>query len=251
VVIAIIGVLVAMLLPAVQAARESGRQAQCKSNLRQIGIALTAYETHWGYFPQGCVEFRLKPKDKHLKELAWSAYLLPYLEQENLVAQLDLTKAYDDPVNAAAAGQLLSVYLCPSTPHAKWHISGRAVCDYGGIYGERITAPGRDALTREGVMLYTRPIKIRHITDGLSHTLIVAEDSRFSDAQWIHGRNLFDQAFAINQAPAFENDMRSEHPGGAQGLLCDGSVHFFTEGMDLEVLAGLCTRAGHEVVTEF
>ncbi len=53
-------------------------------------------------------------------------------------------------------------------------------------------------------------------SDGLSNTLIVAEDTGWPDGQWINGRNLFDQAYAINAAPRFENDIRSHHPGGAQ-----------------------------------
>jgi prepilin-type processing-associated H-X9-DG protein len=59
---------------------------------------------------------------------------------------------------------------------------------------------------------------------------------------------VFDQAFGINQAPAFENDIRSKHPGGANALFCDGSARFLDESMDLETLAALCTRAGGEAV---
>ncbi len=74
-------------------------------------------------------------------------------------------------------------------------------------------------------MLYDRAIAIAEITDGTSNTLIIAEDGEFADGQWINARNVFDQAYAINRAPAFENDIRSKHPGGANGLFCDGSAH--------------------------
>ena len=77
------------------------------------------------------------------------------------------------------------------------------------------------------------------------------EDSEFGDGQWINGRNVMDQAFGINAAPDFENDIRSEHPGGANGLLADGSARFLREQMDLKVLAALCTRAGHEVIGDY
>jgi len=97
-------------------------------------------------------------------------------------------------------------------------------------------------------MLYTRAISIADIRDGTSNTLIVSEDSAWGDGQWINGLNVFDQAYPINRAPAFENDIRSEHPGGAFGLFCDGSVRFLTETMELETLAAICTRAGGEVV---
>ena len=84
-----------------------------------------------------------------------------------------------------------------------------------------------------------------------SNTLIVSEDSNSPDAQWINGRNIFDQAFPINQAPAIENDIRSEHPQGANGVFCDGSVRFLNETIANEILAAICTRALGEVVDDF
>jgi prepilin-type processing-associated H-X9-DG protein len=86
------------------------------------------------------------------------------------------------------------------------------------------------------------------IPDGTAQTLIVSEDSGWPDGQWINGRNIFDQAFAINNRVPFENDIRSEHPGGAHGLFCDGSVRFLRETLDLPTLAALCTRAGREII---
>jgi prepilin-type processing-associated H-X9-DG protein len=92
---------------------------------------------------------------------------------------------------------------------------------------------------------------LAEVTDGTSQTLILAEDTAWPDGQWINGRNIFDQAFAINAAPAFENDIRSDHPGGANGLLVDGAVRFLAESTDLDVLAAICTRAGGEPVAAF
>ena len=100
-------------------------------------------------------------------------------------------------------------------------------------------------------MLIDQVVRIRDITDGTSNTLIVSEDSMSPDAQWINGRNIFDQAFPINQAPGFENDIRSEHPQGANGVFCDGSVRFLNEAIDNETLAAICTRALGEVVGDF
>lgn len=243
VVIAIIGVLIALLLPAVQMAREAARRASCLNNLRQMGIGLHNYHDVLNCFPPGGVEPRtaLKPAGR---QIAWSAMLLPYIEQRPLYDQLDTGKAFDAPENSAAAATLLSIYVCPSVPQGDQLKSGRGPCLYGGIYGERIVSPNNPA---KGTMLYDRAISIADIHDGTSSTLIVAEDCDFADGQWINGRNVFDQAYAINQAPSFENDIRSKHPGGANALFCDGSARFLSETMELTTLAAICTRALGEI----
>jgi len=257
VVIAIIGVLAGLLLPAVQTAHESARRTQCQNNLRQLGIGLLRYHDQHDAFPVGCVEWRSWGNTTN-RQLAWSAYLLPYIEQQSLFDRLDLSKPFDDPVNARPASTVLTVYLCPSAGSEHLELaSGRASSHYGGIYGERIEriVSGKRIISRnnppKGVMLYDQAVRIPEIVDGTSFTLIVAEDSRFPDGEWINGRNVFDQAFAVNSPkadPKLENDIRSEHPGGANGLACGGSVHFLSEEMDLEVLAALCTRAGGEPI---
>ena len=241
---AIIGVLMAVLLPAVQAAREAARRASCSNNLRQMGLALSLYHNVYESFPPGGIELRLGP-DKSKRQLAWSVYLLPYLEQTALYASLDLNKAFDAAENAVAAATVLPVYMCPSAEQIEKTIDGRGACNYGGMYGERITSPNDPP---KGTMLYDDPVGLRRVTDGASKTLIISEDSGYADGQWINGRNIFDQAYAINKAPAIENDIRSEHPGGAQGLFCDGSLRFLSEMIDLRVLAAICTREGSEVV---
>ena len=245
---AIIGLLVALLLPAVQMAREAARRTQCLNHLHQIGVALHQYHSHWNYFPPGGVEWRPWRSTGGEKQLAWSVYLLPHLEERPLYDALDLNEAFDAPKNADAAATVLRVYLCPSNWRKSRRVDGRGACDYGGIYGERITGPNDPP---KGTMLYDRPISIPMIRDGTSQTLIVSEDSQFLDGQWINGRNIFDQAFGINAAPPYENDIRSEHPGGANAALCDGSARFLSETIDLRVLAAICTRDGGEVIRKF
>lgn len=245
VVIAILGVLVGLLLPAVQAARESARRMQCQNNLKQIGIGLLRYHDQHSAFPVGCVEWQPWGNTTN-RQLAWSVYLLPYIEQQSLFDRLDLSKPFDDPLNSDAASTTLSIYVCPSVDLTYANkTSPRGPTHYGGIIGERITGPNNPF---KGVMLYEQAISIPEILDGTTFTLIVAEDSGFSDGEWINGRNVFDQAYAINTADENENDIRSEHPGGANGLACGSSVHFLSEQMDLKVLAALCTRAGDEPI---
>lgn len=247
VVIAIIGILIALLLPAIQAARAAAQRTQCKNNLRQIGVAMHSHHDAQRKFPIGCWEWR--PFGNMTKrQIAWSAYLLPYMEEANLAKRLDFTKAFDDAANASAAATVLSVYLCPSSKRLEQQIEGRGGCDYGGMFGERITRPNNPP---RGLMVQERAYAARHVTDGLSKTIIVGEDSQFVDGQWINGKNLFDQAFALNAAPAFENDLRSEHGGGVQVTLADSSVHFLTDDLSLATLAALCTRADGDSVSDF
>ena len=245
VVITIIAVLIAMLLPAVQSAREAARRATCLSNLKQMGIALHNYHDAHRVFPPGGLEVRT-PLAPAGRQIAWSVFLLPHLEQAPLYNSIDMSKGFDAPENAVAAATVLPIYICPSVPQAEELHSGRGPCQYGGIYGERITSPNSPP---KGVLLYERAMRIAEIIDGTSSTVAIGEDSGFSDGQWINARNVFDQAFAINRAPSFENDMRSKHTGGVNALFCDGSARFLGENMDLIVLAALCTRAGGEVVS--
>lgn len=242
VVIAIIGLLISLLLPAVQTARQAAWQTQCRNNLRQIGLGLTAYHAAKKTFPIGVVEPRL-PRETTQRQLAWSVFILPYLEEQSLYESLDLTTPFDSPENQSAAAQVLSVYVCPVSQRGEELVQGRGPSDYGGIYGERITSRNDPP---KGILIRDKAFALRHVRDGASHTLIVAEDTQFGDGQWINGRNLFDQAYEINAAPKFENDIRSDHAGGAHGVMADASVHFLANETDLFVLAALCTRAGRE-----
>jgi type II secretory pathway pseudopilin PulG len=244
VVVAVVGTLVSLTVPAISGSREAARRLGCANNLRQIGIALQAHHEQQQSFPMGGLEWR-SGNDTKRRQLAWSAFLLPYLEQQALHDSLDLKQAFDSPANASPARQVVEVYICPSSRRGATLVQGRGPCDYGGIHGERITSPNRPP---KGIMLYDRAVRAAEVRDGLSSTLIVGEDSSWPDGQWINGRNVFDQAFAINAAPAFENDIRSEHPGGAQGVFADAAVRFLPASLDIRVLAGLCTRAGKEVI---
>jgi prepilin-type N-terminal cleavage/methylation domain-containing protein/prepilin-type processing-associated H-X9-DG protein len=245
VVIAIIAVLIALLLPAVQAAREAARRIGCFNNLKQIGIALHGYHDNWGTFPPGGWEFRV-PAKPNARQLAWSALILPWLEQKPLYDALNILLPFDSTGNNTSAAVVLNGYLCPSGTRASNWTNGRAVCDYGGMYGERITGPNNPP---KGSMLYDRNISLAMISDGSSQTIIVGEDTGFPDGQWINGLNVFDQAFPIGQAPPWENDLHSDHPSGANVLHADGSVHFIKESINARVLAALCTRSQGEVVS--
>jgi prepilin-type N-terminal cleavage/methylation domain-containing protein/prepilin-type processing-associated H-X9-DG protein len=245
VVIAIIGVLIVLLLPAVQAAREAARRVRCLSNLRQVGLALHGYHDAIRTFPPGGWEWR-PPRNTTKRQIAWSALILPHLEQRPLYDGLNLHTPFDSPANTTGAATVLSVYLCPTVPRSEERLQGRGACDYGGLFGQRIVGNNNPP---NGMMLYDVTLPIAQVRDGTSQTIHAGEDGGFPDGQWINGLNVFDQAFAINRAPGFENDLSSDHPGGAHALFADGSVRFLKDATDLKVLAALCTRAGGEAIS--
>jgi prepilin-type N-terminal cleavage/methylation domain-containing protein/prepilin-type processing-associated H-X9-DG protein len=258
VVIAVIGVLVALLLPAVQAAREAARRAECQNHLRQIGIAFHAYHDSQRQLPIGCVEKRTPRTKPNGRQLAWSAEILSQLEEASLWRQIDFNAAYDSSANARAAATIVNVYLCPSTnrlaagreaaivnrpPTASAPAYRAAATDYGGIYGA-----ARFPKTANGVLLYDEAVKFADITDGTSHTLAVAEDTgrgSTQDGEWINGENIFDVNNPVNTQQ--HNEIWSDHSGGAMVLWCDGGATLLAETIDLAVLRAICTRAGNDI----
>lgn len=243
--IGVTALIVSLTLIGLSASHASSRRVTCLNHGRQLGLALQMHHEQKEAFPPGGIEWRKSPGERERRQLAWSVFLLPFLEQQAIYDQIDLSLAFDHPTNAEAARQVVPVFVCPSSQRGTSLVQGRGPIDYGGIYGERISGPNHPP---KGLMIYDRAFRQTEVTDGLSSTLIVGEDSSWPDGQWINGRNVFDQAFAINRAPAFENDLRSQHPGGAHGTFADGRARFLDEAIELSVLAALCTRAGREVV---
>jgi prepilin-type N-terminal cleavage/methylation domain-containing protein len=198
VVISIIGVLVALLLPAVQSARESARRLQCSNNLKQLGIALHSYNTAMGRFPPSVQSLKGEdPGTTTNLRANWVVLLLPYIEQANLQNAFDVTKNINDPVNRAARGMRLTVMLCPSDrPNAmpfNSSIQGEgdnwARGNYGanGGNGHLLNLGGRTDWVinkdspawldkyRRGVMGPNVSLGTAGIKDGTSNTLILAE----------------------------------------------------------------------------
>lgn len=276
VVITIIGLLLGLLLPAVNMAREAGRRMSCQNNQKQLGIALHLHHTAFKKFPWGGymhpnVYVNGKIVDgERARGFAWSAYLLPHVEQQALYDQLDFNTMYSMGVNDELAKTHLSVFVCPSARRNEpqeatvYVASGKTVrtkkatyglSHYGGIYGERIAWQGRKTPIPNdpprGTLLYDKQVSDRDIRDGMSQTLIVGEDSSWDDGQWISSLNVMDQCGAINDPAIVENEIRSDHNGGANVLFCDGHIDFLTDELSLEVLAAICTRAGKEIIAEW
>lgn len=250
VVVAVIAALVALVLPAVQGAREAARRTACTNNLRNVGCALHGHLLAHGVFPYGCLEWK-GGRGGARRCLAWSAFILPWLEEIPARDRLRTDRPYDHADNLPAGSTAISVYRCPSADRAGLLVDGLGRTDYGGIAGERI-ASGPLA----GSLVHEQRFRQSQIVDGLSKTLFVGECSAgaWSDGQWINGRNLFEQAFPVNSTAAFDarrgiwidDELRSRHPSGAFALTGDGAVHFLADEVALDVLAALCTRAGAE-----
>ena len=275
VVIAIIALLMGLLLPAINSVREAARRLSCQNNLKQIGIAMNAHHTNYkkfpwgGYMHPGVYVNGKKVDGTNARGFAWSVYLLPYMEQSSLYNQIDFNTMYSMGVNDELAQTRLPVYVCPSAPDGEPRqatvrvASGSSLTvkkatygltHYGGVNGERIPWEGRTAPLGNnppnGAMLYEKQLSERDIRDGMTNTLIVGEDSHCADGQWISSMNVFDQSGGVN-AYADDNEIGSDHTGGANVVFCDGHVDFLPNNMSLETLAAICTRAGGELVTEW
>jgi hypothetical protein len=213
VVITIIGILVALLLPAVQSARESARRSACTNNLKQISLAMQKYESATGAFPAASLAFGY---DGATINQGWMVYLLPHLEQPDLYRLYDrdinwYDGAYTDsdghahPGNHAAIATRVGVFECPSSPLADRVVTGTsegawldpvthapikytaATTDYGGCTGlmramvpayAAYAAAGQDAsyyADHCGAVGLVKGRKATEIPDGLSNTLMINE----------------------------------------------------------------------------
>jgi len=186
VVIAIIGILVSMLLPAVQAAREAARRVHCKNNLRQLGIAIHGYlELHGVFPPSGMVEQEEEPFNGKVfaprkgKMFSWAVLILPHTEQQQLYSQFDLSRSVLEQTNEPQAKQL-PLMNCPS--------------DYGSgtYYSERSLTKGK-RFGKGNYAAFVSPYHVEYqnqypgalvghtrqtagrIRDGLSKTLMLSE----------------------------------------------------------------------------
>ncbi|MEO0529731.1 MAG: DUF1559 domain-containing protein [Planctomycetota bacterium] len=264
VVIAIIGTLVALLLPAVQSAREAARRTQCQNHLRQIGLALLAYHDTHAALPVGCVDCQLPPKVDRPKVTAWQTWLLPFLEEGPLFDQIDTTLPAYEADNLIPAATVPSVYLCPSTADeslASTHIAwrGAAFTDYGGLYGVEGTGNEEpdffavQTLSPEflGVLIYEHAVPFREVTDGLSKTAAVGEmliRRESGQCEWVNGQSLFahEKSTPVNGRSGLGNDIGSPHPGGAFVALCDGSVAWLASDTEQSALNAMLTKAGED-----
>ena len=191
VVIAIIGILIGMLLPAVQQVREAARRSSCSNNLRQLGIAALNYESAFQKFP--AASLATAPADNGDVN-GWSAQaqLLPYIEQANLDSLIDFNVGYGVPILVELNGQTVPlrsarvpVFVCPSEVNDRARLDGDGVPrDYpinyawnGGVWFVYETATGKFG---PGALITNKSLEIQSIQDGTSNTLMFSEVKGFT-----------------------------------------------------------------------
>lgn len=287
VVIAIIGVLVSLLLPAVQKVREAAARMACQNNLKQLGLACHNFESARGGFP---------PVYLSSDQPGWVTAVLPYVEQDNLSrlwpTGLDPNNTqWKSPALKDVVSTPIKVQICPSSP-----VGGRvltvtdsagttytaATADYAATASFDATLYAR--LYSSGSADTTGPMqvgtlgKIAGITDGTSNTILLVEMSgrpywylpnkrqststtnnprTYGFGFWAHNNahnilTFLTDGSAAGTACAVncsnQFGVYSFHTGGANVAFADGSVRFLSESVMPKILAALITRAGGEVV---
>lgn len=280
VVIAIIAVLMGLLLPAVQMAREAARRTQCQNNLRQLGLSLLNYESSRQYFPPGWVVRESATTLAALEEpgYAWSHALLPNLEQSNLYDRFDRSLPVNDASHYPLLKNYLPTFVCASDAGANVALAAPimapsplvhdpveplplpevAKSNYVGNFGTMEMLP--EVVESDGMFFRNSKIRIAQVLDGTSNTLFVGErTSEMGLSFWSGVMNEIDEPIAriLGSADHLPNspgnhfdDFSSQHPQGANFLLVDGSTRMFNEDMALDVYQAMATRKGKEVIAE-
>ena len=216
VVIAIMAILVALLLPAVQQAREAARRISCKNNLQQIGYALQNYYNAFEVFPPGVVNATrpiIQTPDGY--HHSWVTSLLPYLDEAPLYEQIDPSVSIYADKNLTARKYVLPVMLCPSDPasvRANQDNKNAGLSNYAGCHHHQSVAIDED---NHGVLFLNSAIRTKDIPDGTSYTLFVGESIRDPlDLGWASGtrstlRNTGTPINQTKQGNVYYNDLKT------------------------------------------
>lgn len=287
VVIAIIGILIGLLLPAVQQVREAARRTQCLNNVRQIGLAVMNYESALEQFPPGWITHDVTVPISE-SGWGWSALILPHMEGQNIHNLIDFDVAIDDPYHQNTIQNSLPVFLCPSDDapeivnldtHIEEHEhddhdhlvfvpdgddddhdhgvlwTGRS--NYSGVFGDFEIE--EDPANGNGAFFANSRIRYADFRDGTSNTIIIGERRNdFGAISWVGvvpevdapaARIVGAADHAPNDPDGHFEDFRSFHPQGINVVLADGSTHFVRETINEEVFQALSTLKGGEIVS--
>jgi prepilin-type processing-associated H-X9-DG protein len=217
-----VGSLVACLVPLRRDARPAAYRNSCSVNLKNIALALEQYHNkHHAYPPAYTVDADGRPLH------SWRTLILPHLEKRALYNSIDLSKAWDDPANAAAyQAQSPEIYRCPSAGSPENHTTYLAVVTPTSCL--RPVAPRRQA----------------DIKDGLSNTIDVIEVAPKDSVHWMAPVDA-DEAMVLSLGP----DSKLAHPGGMNVAYCDGRVIFVPATLPKETWRALISIGGNDDAT--
>lgn len=185
VVIAVISLIMSMLLPAVQKAREAARRLQCSNNLKQLGLALHNYHDAFQKFPPGYLSngvTEMQPTDAETGTgFSWMTMLLPMVEQDTVYDDFDFSLAANDPANTDNQHHIIATLLCPSDNEMEKKfimMDGSneievGATNYVGVYGygNARMMPGMGT----GLLFRNSEVQFRDVKDGTSQTLAIGE----------------------------------------------------------------------------
>ncbi len=222
------GILAALLLPAVQAAREAARRTQCTSNLKQIALAMHNYHDMYQSFPPAYLA------DEDGKAMhSWRVLLLPFLGRQALYEQYNFDEPWNSPVNQRITSTVLNVYRCPSDPAA-----GLPETSYTMLVGPGTLSDG------------TSVTSIGEIKDGTSNTLMIVEATG-TGIGWAEPKDLDATKITFQVNEPLGGEIEGPHPAGANSAFCDGSVRFLSDFVEPEEVRAMSTIAGGEQVDPF
>jgi len=220
------GIMLALLLPAVQAAREAARRAQCTNNLKQIGLAIHNYHDTYRCFPAAVLT-----DDDGQPMRSWRVAVLPFVEQSPLYDRYDFSEPWDGANNQALEGAFPPTYRCPSDT-----VSGPFDTSYVMIVGGG-TIGGQPNDT----------ISFADVKDGTSNTIMAIEVAA-SGIHWMEPRDMtVEEAVTYITNPA-ASGFQHAHPGGVNVLFADGSVQFLPQSIDPQTLRWLLTRSDGQAI---
>lgn len=254
-------VILALLLPAVSQAQEEARRTACKNNMKQLGLAMHNYHDTYGGFPPGWVA--LKKDADEGPFTGWGYSILPYVDQAPLFEKIGVSGIENaDPKLFLT---VLDIYRCPSDPMVALNpLRGKmATSSYSGNGGnERLPGSFDTPDKLNGIFSRNSKIGLRDITDGSSNTFLAGERCLDSGSGiWMgvtKNRNENDAITDCSHQAQLNKSITSfssRHPGGANFLLCDGSVRFIEAGIESDPELGtyqkLSQRNDNEPVGNF
>ncbi len=255
VVIAIISVLIALLLPAVQACRAAARRMNCVSNMMQIAIAAHNYEAAFEVLPPGSVN----PTGPIVNtnsgyHNSWLVQMLPMVEQQNIFNHLNFQLGIYTAANSSARSVPIAVFHCPQDPEASLSMQS----SYKGVHND-VEAP--IDVTNNGLLYLNSRIRTEDITDGASSTILFGEALIASNLElgWASGtkatlRNggtpLNGSTPATKANPDPVGGFSSFHAGGANFTFADGSVRFIKSTASVGSLKIYMNRHDGEMIGE-